>query len=262
MMEHTSVYLLMVKDILEISFLSIICYQFLHWVKQDNKQLLLNFCYLYTFLFVTSFIFQLTTLLTLLEIGLPFFIITLVIIRTQTASKQIAPSHKAHTETDLIEVLVRFCLTAECNLQFLIEQRVSLQEMLNIALPLQTTCTKTMLSYLIDCNRFNTEQYILLDSNGNLLGINGTWHENREQTTHEQQLKETCYYLQGTDAISFYFSHEQRTFTLILDQKIYRSLTSTQLLQSIQWYKKSDHHIKGTGHEQSIKKNNQELPHP
>jgi hypothetical protein len=252
----------MAKDILEISFLSIICYQFLYWVKQDNRQPLLNFCYLYALLFVISFILQLTTLLTLLEIGLPFFIVTLAIIRTQRASNHIAASDQDHTETDLIEDLVRFALTSPCNLQFLIQQNVSLQEMLTITLPLQTTCTKNILGYLTDCNRFNTQQYILLASNGKLLGINAMWQQSANQTTHEQQLKETCYYLQATDAIAFYFNHEQRTFTLILEQKIYRSLTSTQLLQSIQWYRKSDHQTKGLGHEQSIKKDRQEQSLP
>jgi hypothetical protein len=197
--------------------------------------------------------------LILLEIGLPFFIITLAIIRTQTASKHIAPSdHHSQTNIDLIEELVRFCLTAECNLRFIIEQNVSLQETLTISLPLHTACTKTALSYLTDCNRFNAQQYILLASNGKLLGINAMWQQSANQTTDEQQIKEACYYLQATDAIAIYFNHEQRTFTLILDQKIYRSLTSTQLLQSIQWYRKSDHQTKGLGHEQSIKKDHQE----
>lgn len=258
MLEHTSVYLLMAKDILEISFLSIICYQFLYWVKHDNKRPLLNFCYLYILIFILSFLLQLTTLLTLLGIGLPFFLTTISLMRAQMTEKQLVSSDQEQIDSNLIEILVRFCLTAECNLQFIIEQHVDVQEMLAISLPLQTTCTKTILSYLIDCNKFNAEQYIILASNGKLLGINAIWQESTRQATPEQRLKETCHYLQGTDAIAFYFNHEQRTFTLILNQKIYRSLTSTQLLQSIQWYRKTDHQTEGFGHEQNIKKDHQE----
>ncbi len=248
----------MAKDILEISFLSIICYHFLYWVKQDNKRPLLNFCYLYALIFIVSFLLQLTSLLALLGMALPFFLTTISLMRARMAEKQLASFNQNHIDNNLIEVLVRFCLTAEQNLQFIIEQHVNVQEMLTISLPLQTACTKTILRYLIDCNRFNPEQYILLASNGKLLAINAIWQESTTQAMPEQQLKEACYYLQGTDAIAIYFNHEQRTFTLILNQKIYRSLTSTQLLQSIDWYRKTDHQTEGFGHGQKIKKDHQE----
>lgn len=259
MIEHISIYLLMAQDILEIGFLSFICYHMLSWLKQ--VPILLTSCYLYAFLFITSFILQLTTICTLLEISLPFFIITLVLIRVQT-HKQIALSDEPVNSSDLFEDLVRLCLRSTHNLQFLIEQSIDIQDALIISLPLQNHYSNNLLSYLIDCNRFNAQQYILLNSKGDLLGINCSWKQTAQTLSDEQRIREACYYLQGTHAMALYSHHEQRTFTLIIDQEIYRPLNATQLLQSIQWYKKSDQFKKGSGHEQSIKKNHQQQPHP
>lgn len=259
MMEHMTLYLLMAKDILEICLLSFICFQFLSWLKLNKT--LLTCCYLYALLFGTSFILQLTTIYTLLEISLPFFMVTLVLMRMQT-NKQTALVDQDINSSDLFEDLVRFCLHSTHNLQFLVEQSMDLQDSLIVGISLQNHYSNNLMSYLIDCKRFNQEQYILLDSKGDLLGVNCSWKQTTHRLTDEQLLKEASYYLQETHAIALYFYYEQRTFTLIINQKIYRSLSATQLLQSIQWYKKSDQFKEGSGHEQSIKKSHLQQPQP
>ncbi len=265
MMEHLSFYSLLVKDFIEISVLSTLCYWGLSWLKQDKQKPLLVYGYLYCGLWMSSFLFDLKTLLHLLELTAPVVVMLFILVHQKTLQKnfiglyKVMPARKVHTLW--LEEIVRFCLQTDHDLMFLVEHKQSIGELVTTELPLQTDITTAVLSYLSQCKQFNRNQYMLLDTQGTLLGLNVTWHKALALDALEQdRIKKASYYLQEVDAFALYFDQSTRTFTLIVHQQTYPALTATQVLQSIERYLKTDHTKKGTNREQ-VHKTNFKQPH-
>ena len=265
MMEHLSFYSLMLKDVIEISCLSTLCYWCMCWLKQDRQKPLLVYCYLYCFFWIACFLFDLKTLLHLLELTTPVVVMLFILVHQKTLQKNFIGLYKAiparKVQTLWLEELIRFCLQADQNFMFLIEHKNSIAELLSIGLPLQTDITSTVLTYLCQCKQFNHDQYILLDTQGTLLGLNVTWQKALALYDIEEDcVKKATYCLQEVDAFALYFNHAKREFTLVIHQNSYPALSTAQLLQSIEQYLKTDPIKKGIDHE-SYNKTGLQQPH-
>ncbi len=265
MMEQLSFYSLMIKDVIEISCLSTLCYWCMLWLKQDRQKPLLVYCYLYCLFWIACFLFNLYTLTHLLELTAPVAAMLFILVHQKTLQKnfiglyKIMPARKV--QTLWLEELIRFCLQADQNFMFLIEHRNSIAELLSIGLPLQTDIRSTVLTYLCQSKQFNHDQYILLDTQGTLLGLNVTWRKALALYDIEENcVKKATYFLQEVDAFALYFNHAKREFTLIMHQNTYPAVSAAQVLQSIERYLKTDQTKKGIDHEQH-KKTDYKQPH-
>jgi len=229
------------RDLIELAVISSCCYYWFSWLAADTQKKLPLYFYYYCALWAFAFFAPLPTVLMLLQTSLPWILVLFITIHQKTIQRNLIGLYKIRPVqqdvSDWLEQLLRFCLQTNHNIHLLIEHTDTLDELLNIALPMQAPVTFTLMHYLVKCSAFNPEQLILLTSQGQLKGINVQWikHLALEQLETDI-LEKNSYHLNDNNGIFLRYDAEKRRFDLVLKQQIYHALNVTQTLQSIHNY--------------------------
>ncbi|MEX0849560.1 MAG: hypothetical protein WD055_04990 [Candidatus Dependentiae bacterium] len=261
-----SLHLLLCKDIVEITTLSYLFYWWLHWLKQDKQKQLSLYFYGYSLFWAACSLGNLTTLLTCIEYTAPYTIILFILIHQKNLQRnfislfKVKPAQK--TDIDWLQEIVRFCLQANGNISILIEHQNSLNNLLSINVPMHTQISTQLLQFLYHSSDFNAKHYILIDTQGNILGIDVTWQKPLALTgINENESTKASYYLMNSDAFMLQYNHQNRLFTIIMKEHIYTNLTTAQVLQSITHYLASSENKKGPKNEAPYISSDQQQPH-
>ena len=240
-MQWLTFYPLWIKDLIEISIFTGIIYGWSCWLKQDATKPLLGYFYAYCTLWLVCALAELPTICTFLKASTPVVILLFIIVHQRTLQKNFISlsSYKPAKKTDAhwLEHVIRFCLQADHDLYFLIEHTTPLEGLIAIDIPLHSPMCDALLTYMHACEQFEPDQFMILDTKGYIHGLNARWKKSLALTTlDENRYEKASYLLQDQDGFMLHFKHSTRTFTTILQQKLYKNLSSEQVFQSIGHY--------------------------
>jgi hypothetical protein len=173
---------------------------------------------------------------------------------------KVKPAQKANV--NWLQEIIRFCLQANGDICFLVEHQDSLHDLLTITIPMHAQITTQLLQFLYHSSDFDAKHYILIDTQGNLLGMDVIWEKPLALTDiNENETIKASYYLMNSDAFMLQYNYQNRLFTIIMKEHIYTNLTTAQVLQSITHYLASSENNKGPKNETPHIASDQQQPH-
>jgi len=236
---HALTYLT-VKDGIEILFLSGTIYYFLRWLGKDEQKNLILYFYGYCAATFTAHYSGLTIISQALFIAAPLVICVFIILHQHTlqknfvALKTITPATKA--SDDWIEELIRSCLYAmnkSKNLVIAIERADSLAAAIKAPCLFYADLKKDLIDLLLE-NQHERETLIWVNKQGKLVATHASWHmkidqelmaEDRTMATWQ---KHAVLLSAKTDALILYSCADNRSFSMIAQEKIIEGLSAHQ----------------------------------
>lgn len=169
------------KDGIEICFISAVIYQFLRWLKTDQKQLLV---YFYGYCATTFFAHyaDLTIVSQLLFVGAPVIICIFILLHQQTlqknylALKKIVPATK--NDDDWIEELMRaslYAMNRSKSIIWIIERKDSLDASLQAPCLFYADLKKDLIELLLETQSSTEDTMLWVNQAGKLVAINAQW---------------------------------------------------------------------------------------
>lgn len=164
--------------------------------------------------------------------------------RNFVALKNVLPAKK--TRSHWLEQFIRTCLVAANNNKSLIcviENKDSMETLLDTTLKLHTDCSSGLLDILIQSESFDQNTLVWLNARGTIIGINATWKTelNRSLISEESQKlatwkQQALLHTDKTDALVMHIDAKTSMFDIIIASKLYEQVTATNALKSIRAY--------------------------
>jgi hypothetical protein len=174
------------KDCLEICFISAMIYQFLRWLKTDQKQLL---AYFYGYCATTFFAHYtgLAIVSQLLFIGAPVILCIFILLHQQTLQKNYIALKKIVPATtnaeDWIEELMRaslYAMNTSKNVIWIIERKDSLDASLQASCLFYADLKKDLIELLLETQSSSEDTMLWVNQAGKLVAINVQWRSAAE----------------------------------------------------------------------------------
>lgn len=260
------------RDAAEILFFSTIFFYIARWLKKDTQKNLLPHFYSYCLLAFAAYILDLNTVTAFLFLCWPVCAMILMFMHQQTLQRNLIAikniSNPATHSHDWLAALIRACLVHINNnktVYCIIEHTDSMKDFIQNPMLISAQVNDELLSLLLESPTYNQQKMMWVRTNGQLIGINGTWKQphsldNDTTTWHH----ETLLYTAKTDALAFCCDPISRNFTVIVANKIFNNVSSYHALNIIKKQynmlttnqSQSTHPTNQTGVKHAIQKNN------
>ncbi len=230
------------QDFFEIMFFASLFYYVALWLKKDRTKNLLPYFYSYCAIALTAYVLNFSTVSFFLFLFWPVMVMLFMFMhqdilqRNIIALKNITATKKK--PADWIDTLLRISLQAMNKnnaLYCIIEHTDSIGEFIRTPLPITADLDQGLLELLLHSSSYEPHKMIWTNTQGTLCGINATWRQNSNTDTWDKTVweQETLFYTAKTNALAFYCTPAQHTFTIIIDNKIVPHLSTYDTRQRI-----------------------------
>ncbi|MCC7414747.1 MAG: hypothetical protein IT346_01510 [Epsilonproteobacteria bacterium] len=236
------------RDLLEITFFSLMVYGLQLWLRHDTQKPLLGYWYTYCGVWATASWLGLSTISFALLMLLPAAITMFVLIHQRTLQKnyialKTVRSASLPSDNWLDALMQTALIKINANRPFLaiIEHQDALDAMLTTTMPLHATLKKELLVLLLDSMPAEQEYAVWLTMHGIIRGINAQWATSADVVNKSVELatwqQDALFFTALTDAVVLYANTRNRTFTLVAQGKSIEHMTA----QSAQRFIKQHH---------------------
>lgn len=227
------------RDIVEISFFSLIVYGIQLWLCQDNQKPLLGYWYGYCGMWVVAYFLNFSTIACALCMFLPAAITIFVLIHQRTLQKnyvmlQSITSLQINNDDWLDQVMKTALSIINSNKPFwcIIEHKDSLKTMVKTDLVVDATVTKAMLSLLLENITLSHKKCLWITTQGTICGINATWSCPADaifvDTIGLEWQQDAIFFTGLTDALMLYVDPCKRTCTIAAEGRIVENITAQE----------------------------------
>ena len=227
-------------DMAEILFFSVIIYYFSLWLKNDKRNNLLFYFYLYSLCFFSAFMSNLTIITVFLVYTAPVLLLLFIIFHEQLLQKNfITLTNKPPKnivskdwQQELISTLL-YAINYKKSIICVIETTDSLRHYLSSPFIFNSKIDQQLLTFLIESPSFDQKKIMWCTSQGILIGINTQLkaplaHEEINLTTSLEQT--VLLMTHKTDTLVLKADAQSQSFEMIVQGGAYKSLTGSQLL--------------------------------
>jgi hypothetical protein len=147
---------------------------------------------------------------------------------------------------DWLEELIRSCLVAANNgkeTYCIIEHKDSLSTLISAQLSLHANVQKNLLTMIFESSMLQAPNMLLLNSQGQIMGINANWQTLPDEDWFSGDLKilpiwqqEALFFTKKTDATFFSICPITRTFLIIVQGKLFTNISAHHALLAIKKY--------------------------
>lgn len=241
------------RNIIEVTFFTTIIYYFSKWLSLDKKKNLLLYFYSYSFILLTAQYLQLTTISYFLFLFSPVAIMLFILFHQTILQKNfitlknIVPAKTI--QKDWPQEIIRsflFALNNNKTIYCAIEKNDNLCDYIKTSLILNANIEHDLINILHESSTFNQNKIIWINTNGEIIGINGSWTEsflensNIESKDTETTFKKHAILLSSkTDALFFNITPTQRKFNVIFKGDIFNNISSDNIINIIKKYVQS-----------------------
>lgn len=233
-------YVLLLRDIVEIIFYSVVLYGFCRWLKADKTKNILVYFLAYCTLTLVAWVVQLPTLTPLLFAYAPVALLLFIVLHEKTLQRNlvtlctITPT-KIQPE-DWLDTLLSSSLAVintNKSITVIIEHQESLEHFLDAPFFINADIGKGILDILLSSTSYDEQKMVWIDTNGRVRGINVSWINHHEKMqlrpAHALYKENALFYTLQTDAIVFNAHHLSRNFTLIINGQETAHLSAHQV---------------------------------
>lgn len=240
------------QSIVEILFVSTVCYYFCLWLRADRKKNLLFGFYAYCFVTLIAYLLELTVITQLIWLLAPATIMLFILIHQESLQKHFIVARTVHEvsqeakEAHWLSALAQSLLVAVDNnkrVTCIIEKSDHLKPLLATQCTFNTAIQKSLLDIILASSLFDANKMIWVNHHGNLVAINATWQLLVDETwiekeiTHFEPFKQDALLLTNkTDALVFSINPHTRTCTIIAQKTIVEALAIHDALTVIKNY--------------------------
>jgi hypothetical protein len=252
-------YILLVRDIAEILFYSLIIYAVCIWLKTDKTKNILAYFLAYCTATLTAWALDMPTLAPFLFSYAPIAVIILIILHEKTlqrnlvALRTITPMY--NKKEDWIDTLLSSTLSVLNNnksITVIIENNDSLDYFLTTPLFINADLGKGILNILLSSSSYEEHKMVWVTKHGQIRGINASWQEETTQPSfvHTTSLnkKDVLFYTLQNDALIFHSNPHIRNFTLITQGKELQNIPVNEIKNTIKKHLSLHMSVKNKGH--------------
>ena len=252
-------YIVLVRDVAEILFYSLIIYAVCTWLKTDKTKNILAYFLVYCTITLTAWALDMPTLSPFLFSYAPIALILLIIIHEKTlqrnliALRGISPVHTI--PEDWLDTLLSSSLSTLNNnksITVIIENNDSLDYFLTTPFFINADLGKGILNILLSSSSYEEHKMIWVTKQGQIRGINASWQEETTQPSlvHSTTInkKDALFYTLQNDAIIFHSNPHVRKFTIIAQGTEQHGIPVSEIKNTIKKHLSSPVSIKNKGH--------------
>jgi hypothetical protein len=262
--EKNMFYILLLRDIAEILFYSLIIYAVCIWLKTDKTKNILAYFLVYCTITLSAWALEMPTLAPFLFAYAPIALILLIVLHEKTlqrnlvALRTITPVHN-QTE-DWVDTLLSSALSVLNNnksITVIIENNDSLDYFLTTPFVINADLGKGILNILLSSSSYEEHKMVWITKHGQIRGINTSWQEEATQQSlvHTTLLnkKDALFYTLQNDALIFHSNPHVRSFTIIAQGKELQQVPVNEIKTTIKKHLSLNASVKNKGqkHESS-----------
>ena len=213
------------QDIFEIMVISWTLYRIIFLLAQDTQTPLLRYFYLYFLVIIIAYSYECVTLQLLILVTTPALLTFFTIIHQETLQKNFIALYRPtiSSKKDFWQSsLIQFCQKQASKNQstaFIIEKKQNLESFLTIGVPCNSTFSPILFDLLYSSPLLFTEQFLLLQYDGTLRGINTEIQPHRVLHTSTSSDEKELFLSAKTDALILKMDSSTLTFTCIHNNK-------------------------------------------
>jgi hypothetical protein len=229
-------YVLLLRDIAEISIYSLSIFILCKWLKTDKTKNILGYFLAYSTLMISAWIIQLPTLMPFLFSYAPVALLLFIVLHEKTLQRNlvalcaITPS-TSKGAADWIYILISSCLTtinANKSISIVIEHTDALNQFLDAPFIINADMSKNVFDILVSSSSYDEQKMIWINTNGTIRGINVSW------IVYQEKREDSLFYTLQSDALVLTAQPSNRLFTLINNGQETKNIPAHQVRALIQ----------------------------